>query len=242
MFVITPEGPSDGPAIEVLLDQAFGADRHRKVSYRYRQGLDHEQDLALVAREGDRLVGTIRYWRLTLDGQPALLLGPLAIDTERRGRGIGRTLVNMSLALAAKAGFRLVFLVGDPVYYEALGFQVVPENVVMPDEQPWRLQWRGLAGATLPPGGGTLRHWAAGGPVEVGEERPVHRGEALVARHGLGHLADAVGDGGGDARLADHAVQAPHQGTDAKDDRLAAWQPAQRLALDPQPEALARVA
>ena len=67
-----------------------------------------------------------------------------------------------SLALAEAMGWRLVFLVGDPAYYARYGFAVAPANIVMPDESPSRLQYRTLAGASLPPGGGILlRHAAA---------------------------------------------------------------------------------
>src|SRR4051794_37493296 len=109
MFQLHPEGPLDGPALESLLDLSFGIGRQHKLSYRYRVGREPEPGLSLVASEGARLVGAIRYWRLRLDDEPGLLLGPLAIEPRQRGNGIGRALVRESLARAAATPFRLVF-------------------------------------------------------------------------------------------------------------------------------------
>ena len=156
MIEIFPEGPEHGPEIEHLLDLSFGPDRGRKVSYRYRRGVRPVAELCLVAAEGGRLVGAIRHWPVRLAGRPALLLGPLAIDPARRGRGIGGALIRASLAKAEALGHRLVFLVGDPAYYAQHGFAVAPRSVWMPDEDPGRLQYATLAGAALPPEGGEL--------------------------------------------------------------------------------------
>src|SRR5689334_986175 len=55
---IEPEQPQDNAAIDALLDEAFGADRHRKQSYRYRHMTAPVGDLCLVVREDDRVVAT----------------------------------------------------------------------------------------------------------------------------------------------------------------------------------------
>ena len=55
-------------------------------------------------------------------GARALLLGPLAVEPELRGRGIGRALLRRSLDAARAAGRPHVFLVGERNYYEPLGF------------------------------------------------------------------------------------------------------------------------
>ncbi len=166
MFVIRPETPADAALIEPLLDRCFGADRRLKTSYRYRDGVEPLADLAFVAAdEAGNLVGAIRYWPIRLDGLPALLLGPLAIDPLRQGRGIGRALVFHSLETAAAAGHRLVFLVGDPAYYARFGFAVAPAGIVMPDEQPARLNYRLLdADSRLPPSGTLVPMPAAAQP------------------------------------------------------------------------------
>ena len=59
---IEAEGPDDAPSIEALLDEAFGADRHKKQSYRFRQHVGPVEALSLVARDRGRVVGTT-CWR-----------------------------------------------------------------------------------------------------------------------------------------------------------------------------------
>lgn len=158
MFAIRHEQPADAGAVETLLDRCFGVDRRHKASYRFRDGVPPLSEHCFVAAdETGRLVGAIRYWPIRLDQQPALLLGPLAIDPDRQGRGIGRALVFHSLETATAAGHRLVFLVGDPTYYARFGFSVAPPGIVMPDEPHGRLHVRRLDAGLRLPRRGTLR-------------------------------------------------------------------------------------
>ena len=166
MFIISAKRPADGPAIEILLDQAFGADRHLKTAYRYRDGVDPVAGLELVARdepatEQSPLVGSIQYWPVAIgDDVPALLLGPLAVAPGRAGEGIGRGLVNRSLDLAQSAGHRIVLLVGPMDYYGQFGFRpAAPLGLAMPDEDPKRLLVAELAPAALEGVAGDIRRW-----------------------------------------------------------------------------------
>jgi GNAT superfamily N-acetyltransferase len=95
MYKIFRERPADAGDIEQLLDLAFGPNRLAKASYQYRDGVDPVSALSWIARDGERLVGTLRYWADPgrQGGDAALLLGPLAVDPTRRGEGIGRMLV-----------------------------------------------------------------------------------------------------------------------------------------------------
>jgi predicted N-acetyltransferase YhbS len=245
MLHLTPEGPLDGPAIENLLDRSFGVRRQRKLSYRYRVGREPEAELSLVAHDAGRLVGSIRYWRLLLGDTPVLLLGPLAVEPGLRGKGIGRALVRETLLVAEAGAFRLVLLVGDPAYYAQFGFVVAPSMVVMPGEDPARLQWLALGDVALPLGGGILRRWPDGGiagdAIQPGQQRRAHRRDALVAGHAGLHLAQPCGQGGGHARLGGDLGQRPDKAADAEDHGPAHWQPAQRLPFDAQPQPLAGV-
>lgn len=158
-FSLSPERPDDSAAIERVLDAAFGADRHAKRSYAYRRRVDSVPGLRLTARDADgRLVGTIRYWPIAIrraEGvEPALLLGPLAVEPALKGIGLGRALVRESLAMARAQGHRLVLLVGDASYYAQFGFvPAAPLGFVMPQEQPHRLQALELAPGAFAGGG-----------------------------------------------------------------------------------------
>jgi predicted N-acetyltransferase YhbS len=122
-LVIETETAADVRAREALLDRAMGAGRFAKTSERLREGRLPAEGLALVAREGDRLVGTVRLWSILAGpGCPALLLGPLAVDPDAQGGGIGGALMRAALNGAGVRGHGAVLLVGDPGYYARFGF------------------------------------------------------------------------------------------------------------------------
>ena len=122
MIHIGNEAPAEAGAREVLLDRAMGSGRLMKPSERLRAGRLPAHGLALVARDGDDLVGSVRLWDVSAGGRPALLLGPLAVDPAVRGLGVGSDLMDAALAGARRLGHRAVILVGDPEYYERFGF------------------------------------------------------------------------------------------------------------------------
>src|SRR5262245_7816771 len=121
MVTIRHERTGEVAAREALLDLSYGPVRFAKASERLREG--RLPELALVAAEGRRLVGTLRLWRVSAGpGRPALLLGPLAVAPDCRNRGIGSTLVQQALREATRRGHRAVLLVGDAPYYGRFGF------------------------------------------------------------------------------------------------------------------------
>ena len=123
MITLRYERETDIPAREALLDEAFGATRRKKTSERLRKRRLPAEGLAFIAADGRRVVGTARLWNLTCEsGQPALLLGPVAVAADRRGVGIGAALVRKAIAAARKLGHGAVMLVGDAPYYSRFGF------------------------------------------------------------------------------------------------------------------------
>lgn len=123
MYLIAPERPNEAAEIEALLDRAFGADRLAKAAYRLREGVTPIRELCFTGREDGVLQATIRFWPVLIGATtPALLLGPLAIEPNERGKGHGVALMWHSLAAAKALGHRLVILVGDPEYYGRFGF------------------------------------------------------------------------------------------------------------------------
>lgn len=112
----------DRPAVEALLDRAFGPGRRRKTAERLREGRMPAPGLAFVARQAGELAGTLTFWPVLAGERPALLLGPLAVDPARRSRGLGAAMVRHGLARANALGHGAVILVGDPDYYSRFGF------------------------------------------------------------------------------------------------------------------------
>jgi predicted N-acetyltransferase YhbS len=122
MITLRHERTADVPARDALLDEAFGKGRLRKTSERLREGRLPAAGLAFVAADGKRVVGTARLWNVAYGGQPALLLGPVAVKASCRNRGIGAALVRHAVAEARRLRHRAVMLVGDAPYYSRFGF------------------------------------------------------------------------------------------------------------------------
>jgi predicted N-acetyltransferase YhbS len=121
---ITPEKPADRDDIERLLDLAFGTERAGKTVYRLREGVDPIPELCTVIRENGELKGSLRYWPVVIGDKrvPALLLGPVAVLPQDRGKGYARALIWESLDVARRLGYGIVLLVGDEPYYVKFGF------------------------------------------------------------------------------------------------------------------------
>jgi predicted N-acetyltransferase YhbS len=131
-IVITTERAVDEPAIAQLEERAFGPGRFARTAFRLRENNPHDPQLSFVARVSTLVVGSIRITPIRIGASPALLLGPLTVDPAFRSKGIGKTLIETSLAAAADAGHILVLLVGDEAYYSRVGFKRAPAAIVMP--------------------------------------------------------------------------------------------------------------
>jgi len=150
MISIRKERPPDVAAREALLDDAFGSRRWRKSSQRLRDGQSPAEGLAFVATDGKRVVGTARLWDIVSGtGKPALLLGPVAIASDCRNRGIGAALVRRALSAARRQGHRAVILVGDAPYYSRFGFSTAKTAGL---RMPGPFERQRLLGLELVPG------------------------------------------------------------------------------------------
>jgi len=123
---IRPERPEDAPLVDALNEAAFGPGRFAKSAYRLREGVSQVAELSFVAVEGRKFRGSVRFWPVMIGGHQALMLGPLAVQSDQRGRGIGVSLMEHALAEARKLGRDVVILVGDEPYYARVGFAKLP--------------------------------------------------------------------------------------------------------------------
>lgn len=121
-IVVAAERREDEVGREALLDAAFGPARFGKTSAKLRRGRLPARGLALVARHGEAVVGTVRLWHVAAGDAPALLLGPLAVDARYREHGIGTMLMRQAVEQARILGHRAILLVGDAPYYARFGF------------------------------------------------------------------------------------------------------------------------
>ncbi|QOZ23312.1 GNAT family N-acetyltransferase [Bradyrhizobium sp. CCBAU 51753] len=122
-FAIRAERASDVVAREALLDACFGDNRHTRTCQRLRDGRAPAEGLSLAAvRQDGRLVGTVRLWHVSAGGRSALMLGPLAVDGDCRGLGVGAALMARALTAAKARDHGAVILLGDAPYYIRYGF------------------------------------------------------------------------------------------------------------------------
>jgi predicted N-acetyltransferase YhbS len=129
-WTIRPERPEDASQIERLNEITFGPGRFAKSAYRLREGVSQVRELAFVAIEAGQLRGSVRFWPIMIGTRSALMLGPLAVQPDQRGRGIGVALMEHSLGEARKRGHDVVILVGDETYYSRVGFARFPPGAV----------------------------------------------------------------------------------------------------------------
>lgn len=133
MWEIRPEEPRDAGAIDALVAKSFGPGRFAKSAWRLREGVAAENGLSFVAIEDGALRGSVRFWPVTVGAELVLLLGPLAVETMQRGRGIGIALMKRGIDEARARGHRAVILVGDAPYYSRVGFSpLFPGSIKFP--------------------------------------------------------------------------------------------------------------
>lgn len=108
--------------VEHLLDLAFGTDRHLRTAYKLREGVDAISELSFAALDNGALVGSIQCWPVQLAGSkgttPLILVGPVAVHPDHQRHGIGRKLMEATLARADKADREPMMLIGDAIYYD----------------------------------------------------------------------------------------------------------------------------
>lgn len=149
--------------IEVVLDRAFGPDRHARTAYRMRMGMQWLDALSFAVLDAEELlVGTIQCYPISLTDRegrpvPVVMVGPVAVVPERQGDGFGQGLMaamldaETRLAKDGRPPFAQV-LIGDPEYYGRWGFtSAATSGWRCPGPyEPERLLARGAALSAMP--------------------------------------------------------------------------------------------
>ena len=139
------EASADAAAVEALVLAAFGPGRFAKTAERRRERA--RIAAGFVAREDGRIIGSVRLWAITIDGDPALFLGPIAVSAASRRAGLGADLVQACVDHAGGAG---ILLVGDLPYFGRLGFRPAPDARLPGPVDQSRVLWRGESEASGP--------------------------------------------------------------------------------------------
>ena len=132
---IVAETSEHADSRSLLVKHCFGEPNLARAAHRLRENTSPAACYSLVAIDRHRaLQGSVRFYPLLLpDGQEVLMLGPLVINPQLRGLGIGSSLVKNSLQLLQKDYLKGVVVIGDPGYFAHLGFQVHPCLGLDPD-------------------------------------------------------------------------------------------------------------
>jgi putative acetyltransferase len=124
---VRPERPDDEPAVEEVVTTAFGGPEVPAL-LRDLRGDHCWRGLSFVATDdGGEVVGHVAYTGAWVDAPDrlvdVLVLSPLSVRPEAQRRGVGRALVETSLDALGDRPEPVVFLEGDPAYYQRLGFE-----------------------------------------------------------------------------------------------------------------------
>lgn len=149
---IRDETPADAAAIRALTTLAFRDAAHSSGTeaaivdaLRAAGALT----LSLVAAEGGRIIGHVAFSPLAIENATGAWfgLGPVSVDPDRRGRGIGRALIVTGLDRLRAQGAAGCALLGDPALYARFGFENDPALFYADVPPPWfqRLVFHGPA-------------------------------------------------------------------------------------------------
>jgi predicted N-acetyltransferase YhbS len=129
---IRMETPEDWYNIELMAQHAFwnkhhlGCDEHYLV-HKLRQHKDYLPELSRIAVKDGQVIGCIMYSKArVVDGEAThevITFGPLCVEPEWQGCGVGELLLRETMKLAADKGYKGIVIFGEPDYYPRIGFK-----------------------------------------------------------------------------------------------------------------------
>ncbi|NOV21161.1 N-acetyltransferase [Ensifer adhaerens] len=124
-LVYLTEDSSHDAAIEIINEEAFGPGRFARAAARIREQGPHDRSLSFICADNGETIASVRMTPVMAGSIKGHLLGPLAVRPSHKNMGIGRELVRIAVEAARRKGSQAVILVGDPPYYQPLGFEKV---------------------------------------------------------------------------------------------------------------------
>ena len=117
----------DNDKIIKLLYKSFGPGRFARSVYRLREKNDRDTEFSYIYELNNQILSSISYYKTFLNNDiNGLLLGPLAVDPEHRGKGYGVELVKYTIALIKKTmAYDFILVIGYYHYYEKFGFKKI---------------------------------------------------------------------------------------------------------------------
>ena len=118
----TPLSGISADALNALLDDAFGTDRHMRTAYLLRKGMTAIDHLSFGILDDNALLASIQCWPVRVGRANLILVGPVAVATHCQNKGLGTELMQLMLNAATPQDAPMV-MIGDPEYYGRFGFE-----------------------------------------------------------------------------------------------------------------------
>lgn len=133
-YIIRIEEAGDTPAIESLIQVAFGPGAQTRAAFRIREQAPPLPALSFIGEIDGRAIASVRLTPVAIGSEIGLLLGPLVVDPAQAKQGYGHRLlghaIDAAIGSAPTSGHRYVILVGDLSYYGVFGFLPTPAGRV----------------------------------------------------------------------------------------------------------------
>ncbi len=133
---IRPEEPADFDGIGRVVAVAFGRVDEARVVERIRASEHYLPELALVAVDGDEIIGHVMISYVTVgdDERRFLELAPVSVSPEHQRSGVGIALIDDVLRRADALGEPFVLVLGHAEYYPRFGFEAARAHGIEPPD------------------------------------------------------------------------------------------------------------
>lgn len=125
LSAIQPLSDQPEAAVEALLDEAFGPDRHGRTAYAIRSGMAPMAQFSYAALGDDGAMrGLLQSWPVALiaddsgEAIPLIMVGPVAVRPQWQHIGYGRMMMDQLVADADAMADAPLMMIGDPEYYQ----------------------------------------------------------------------------------------------------------------------------
>ncbi len=155
-FIIKPSLPQDKPTISAIHKMAFNAQGEGDIIANLVMELFDDETakpyLSLLAWQNNQAIGHIlftqAYWKNNGNSTSLALLAPLAVIPDYQKQGIGTLLVKEGLQNLQQQNYDLIFVFGNPQYYQRFGFKTALDFEIFapfPLPEKYKSAWMVLA-------------------------------------------------------------------------------------------------
>ncbi|WP_052254134.1 GNAT family N-acetyltransferase [Leisingera sp. ANG-S5] len=127
--------------------RAFGPDEGPEIAKLAEIFLDHPDTISISVSRDGKTAGNVLFTPFVFEDHPdakCCLLAPCGVLPEFQGHGVGKELMETSIAHLKSAGFDAVFVLGVPAFYPRYGFVPTDKQTPYPDLLTMPESWMAL--------------------------------------------------------------------------------------------------